>query len=130
MELYENNYIFIRRLLPQLDRLPVNAVSHVSGAVDLHLRILERCPYTTTLCLTHRFVDETGERSSPDLVIRIYHDARAAEVLPDSSLSSFRLWQGQIPDPRSLGWRWEVNRFLNRWLRYCLGEGHQFALSG
>lgn len=126
MELYENNYIFIRRLVPDLDRLPVDVVSRVAGAVDLRLIIQERCRYTTTLTLTHVFDGDVG--TSPDLEIRIYHDARTAEVLPSSSFKSFGLWERQPqPDPRSLAWRWEVNRFLFRWLRYCLGEGHRFV---
>jgi uncharacterized protein YqiB (DUF1249 family) len=127
MELYENNYIFIRRLVPDLDRLPLQSVSTVEGAVDLRLTILERCPYTTTVSLTHVFEDDQANATSPDIEIRIYHDARSAEVLPSSSLKSFNLWQREPqPDPRSLAWRWGVNRFLYRWLRYCLGEGHRF----
>lgn len=128
MELYENNYIYIRRLMPDISGLPPMAVSRVTGAADLHLNIMERCPYTSTVRLTHRFQGMGGDdQLSPDLVVRIYHDARAAEVLPSSELARFRLWgNGLVPDPSSLTWRWEVNRFLNRWLRYCLGEGHHF----
>lgn len=126
MELYENNYIFIRRLVPELDDLAVQSVSHVEGAVDLRLTVLERCPYTTTVALTHIF--DAQDATSPDLDVRIYHDARTAEVLPNASFKQFGLWEGRAqPDPRSLAWRWEVNRFLYRWLRYCLSEGHKFV---
>ncbi|HET8700908.1 MAG TPA: DUF1249 domain-containing protein, partial [Nitrococcus sp.] len=56
------------------------------------------------------------------------HDARVAEVLPESGLRGFRYWAFREPPPvGTLAWRWEVNRFLNRWLRYCLSEGHAFA---
>jgi uncharacterized protein YqiB (DUF1249 family) len=128
MELYENNYIFIRRLVPEIEGLQPHTVSHAQGAVDLHLTVIERCPYTTTLSLTHHFPTETGEDSSPDVVVRVYHDARTAEVLPHSCVSRFQLWKaGEEPGAGSLHWRWEVNRFLNRWLRYCLGEGHHFG---
>lgn len=130
MELYENNYIYIRRLVPELDHLPGAAVSRVAGTADLHLYILERCPYTSTLRLTHRFDGDDEAQLCPDMVVRVYHDARTAEVLPSAELARFRLWKGGlVPDPRSLEWRWEVNRFLNRWLRYCLGEGHSFRVT-
>lgn len=125
MELYENNYIFMRRLLPQREELGEEAVSRVDGGVDLHLRVVECSPYTTTVSLTHGFEGESA--TAPDLFVRIYHDARTAEVLPDSPLHHFRLWHQERPDPRSLTWRWEINRFLNRWLHYCLGEGHGFG---
>lgn len=128
MELYENNYIFMRRLLPELDRLPDQMVSQVAGAVDLRLEILERCPYTTMLALTHEFADGSESGTSPDLEIRIYHDARTAEALANTDFSRVGIWQREPrPDPSSLAWRWEVNRFLFRWLRYCLAEGHKFT---
>lgn len=128
MELYENNYIFMRRLAPELGPLPDQMVSQVAGAVDLRLQILERCPYTTMLALTHDFAEDSEDPSSPDLEIRVYHDARTAEALANTDFSRFGIWKRQPqPDPRSLAWRWEVNRFLYRWLRYCLAEGHRFT---
>ena len=125
MELYENNYIYMRRLLPK--RVAAGAALCSPGKVDLHLQVLERSPYTTTVALTHYFESGPGRRADPDLHVRIYHDAQLAEVQPDSPLHAFR-WSGDraMPGRRSLPWRWEVNRFLNRWLRYCLSEGHRF----
>jgi uncharacterized protein YqiB (DUF1249 family) len=58
MELYESNYIRLRNLQPELDAMPAIAVSRVPGALDLHLRIIERCRFTTTLGLTYCFHDE------------------------------------------------------------------------
>lgn len=129
MELYESNYILIRRLAPEL-RAMGDAISVVPDGVDLHLRILERSPYTTSISLTHYFDPESPLRAEPDLRVRVYHDARAAEVMPDTRTEHFRLWAGRRPEPKSLSWRWELNRFLNRWLRYCLAEGHGFPGSG
>ncbi len=115
MELYENNYIFLRRLVPQLDGQRDDQISTLERGPDLHLTVLERCPYTTNVWLTHRFPQPEGLESLPDLRVRIYHDARVAEVLPPDVATS------------TLAWRWTMNRFLNRWLRYCLGEGHGFT---
>jgi len=117
MELYESNYIFLRRLVPQLDGRRDAQVSSVDRGPDLHLDVIERCPYTTTLMLTHRFARADGDESLPDLQVRIYHDARVAEVLATDT---------ETNGEATLAWRWGVNRFLNRWLRYCLGEGHGF----
>ncbi|WP_440995242.1 DUF1249 domain-containing protein [Arhodomonas sp. SL1] len=126
MELYESNYIFMRRLLPDPDRQQDCVVSRVAGTPDLHLQVLERCAYTTSVLLTHYFRrGGDAEEVAPDLRVRVYHDARVAEVLPDSRLDGFRR-RRPGPETGSLAWRWEVNRFLNRWLRYCLGEGHSF----
>lgn len=117
MELYESNYIYLRRLVPQLDGRRDAQVSSVDRGPDLHLEVIERCPYTTTLMLTHRFPRAEGDESLPDLQVRIYHDARVAEVMKTDA---------EVLARGVLAWRWAANRFLNRWLLYCLGEGHGF----
>ena len=119
MELYESNYIYLRRLVPQLDGQRDAQVSSVDRGPDLHLEVIERCPYTTTLMLTHRFPRPEGDESLPDLQVRIYHDARVAEVLKTEA-------EAPSPAQEMLAWRWATNRFLMRWLLYCLGEGHGF----
>lgn len=127
MELYETNYIFMRRLVSDLDRARDVTVSRVDGTPDLHLMVMERCAYTTSVLLTHCFRTGEAPEMTPALKVRVYHDARVAEVLPESRLAGFSWWRDQAPpQPATLVWRWEVNRFLNRWLRYCLGEGHAF----
>ncbi|HET8701952.1 MAG TPA: DUF1249 domain-containing protein, partial [Nitrococcus sp.] len=55
MEMYENNYIYMRRLVPDLDRTQDVVTSRVDGAVDLHMEVLDRHAYTTSLRLTHHF---------------------------------------------------------------------------
>jgi len=131
MELYESNYILVRRLAPALREMADEQVSVVPGGVDLHLRVMDRAPYTTSVCLTHFFDANSPLRAQPDLRVRVYHDAHAAEVMPDSfsreSGISKAEWRA---DHKSLAWRWELNRFLNRWLRYCLTEGHSFCTEG
>ncbi len=128
MELYENNYIYLRRLVPQLDGKRDAQVSSVDRGPDLHLEVTERCPYTSSLLLTHRFGPGPGAEALPDLRVRIYHDARVAEVLPDTAPERLAgVCAGRLAQTGTLAWRWQVNRFLNRWLRYCLGEGHAFA---
>lgn len=123
MELYEINYIYMRRLVPDLaEGLGAEEVSFSREGVALRLEVLERSRYTTTVLLTHRFTSEAGEESVPDLTVRVYHDARVAEVLASDGRS--------VRDPAaSLQARWASNRFLNRWLRFSLGEGHAFRLA-
>ena len=80
MALYESNYIRLRNLVPDLDVIPDTVISNASGALDLHLRILERCRFTTTLNLTYHFHDRDGMFPAPDMRVRLYHDARVGEV--------------------------------------------------
>ncbi len=128
MDLYENNYLRFRRLIPSLSILPDRAVSRVPGCLSLHVSILERTKFTTTLWLTY-FFDE-GERGleEPALTIRVYHDAHQVEVLTG------HLRHGQqrfdhIPE-KAIKIKWKLNRFLYKWLGYCLHLGHSFKELG
>jgi hypothetical protein len=57
MSIYESNYLRLTRLTGDPSRLRGECVSRVPGACDLRLSVLEQCPYTTTLGLTHLFHD-------------------------------------------------------------------------
>jgi uncharacterized protein len=132
MDLYENNYIHIRRLLPVMPSARIECVSRVAGGLDLHLRIVERCRYTSELILTYQFGQDDGAMiAEPNLRIRVYHDARQAEVMaahprhhPTFAIDA--LARDQAHDAPLLT-RWRINRFLYKWLGYCLHQGHRFT---
>ncbi len=129
MEMYEANYIRLRRLCPVMHLIETHAVSAVTGALDLHLHIVERSPYTTTLRLTYQFQKGRKQQASPDLQVRIYHDARQAEVLSrncrrlGSEISAADLYEDT-----ELLCKWRLNRFLYKWLGFCHHQGHLFSL--
>ena len=132
MDLYERNYIHIRRLMPTMPPVAAARISQVSGSLDLHLHMIERSRYTSELCLTYQFVHGEGATiAEPNLRIRVYHDARLAEVMAAhprhyAALTADR-WSGTGLDSRALRDRWRVNRFLFKWLTYCLRQGHHFS---
>lgn len=123
MALYEECYIRLRTLLPRLEAMPAAAVSRVPGCVDLHVEIRERARYTTTLNMTCLFRHGRQLRREPDLTIRICHDARTAEVM-DMRLRSL---EAGADARRTLLHCWKRNRFLHKWLGYCLRRGHRFG---
>ena len=122
MALYEENYMRLRRLVPRVDAIDGSAVSRVCGCVDLHVTIIERARYTTTLRLTYAFADADDVRYEPDLRIRVQHDARTAEAM------EVHMGRGRyhFDARRTLERCWERNRFLHKWLGYCLHRGHRF----
>lgn len=124
MALYEENYIRLRRLVPRMPAAGEHRISRVTGCIDLHLEVLERAPYTTTLRLTYCFTEEGATRREPDLLLRIHHDARTAEAM------NIHLPRGRyrFEARRTLHRCWERNRFLHRWLGYCLHRGHRFEV--
>ncbi|MDG4548902.1 MAG: DUF1249 domain-containing protein [Candidatus Contendobacter sp.] len=132
MDLYERNYINIRRLLPVMPRGRAECVSQTPGGLDLHLRVTERCRYTSELILTYRFGQDDGSTiAEPNLSIRVYHDARQAEVMTahprHHPAFAIDAPAHQRPEGILLSTRWRINRFLYKWLSYCLRQGHRFA---
>ncbi|HRX70066.1 MAG: DUF1249 domain-containing protein [Candidatus Competibacteraceae bacterium] len=132
MDLYECNYINMRRLLPIMPPASAVRVSRTPGGMDLHLRVVERCRYTSELILTYQFGQEQGPPvAEPDLRIRVYHDARLAEVVTAHlryrvSFATDPL-DSRSPDRNPLCNRWRINRFLYKWLTYCWRQGHRFV---
>jgi uncharacterized protein len=128
MSLYESNYIRLAWLVPDLHTVQGAQTSQVAGDCPLHLEVAERSRYTTTLRLTYIFDEAGAPLADPDLMIRVYHDARLAEVQAcarwhrHSLLESLR---SQLA--RQLGERWLRNIMLNKWLDYCVERGHRFG---
>jgi uncharacterized protein len=128
MSLYESNYIRLGWLIPALDGMTGTAVSTVEGDCPLHLTVEERSRYTTTLTLTYMFDDVSGPTSDPDLQIRVYHDARLAEVQSCARWHRHSMLESIRSElARALGERWLRNVMLNKWLDYCVERGHRFA---
>lgn len=128
MILCEENYVLFSRLVPGLASRRGLLVSRVAGGVDLHLSIEAQSPYTTQVRMTHVFsggeTDRPGARPEPDVLLRVYHDARQVEVLD--------LRQTALPvqadyRPPALDSKWRANLFLSKWLAYCLHQGHRLG---
>ena len=125
MELYERNYMLVRLLAPALASMGGTRTSTVDGELDLEMRDVEHGRYTTTFRLTYRLSrrDARGRQGrEPNLAIRLYHDARTCEVM--SGLMPGET--GEERRVRDLDEGHRLNRFLNRWLEYCLERGHGF----
>jgi len=126
MELYEQNYLLMRLLAPELRAMSSGCyLSSAPGTMPLEMSNIMHSRYTTTFNLTYRFSASNSQRSArePDLNIRMYHDARSCEVM------SGLLPEGRVAirRTRDLDEGRRLNRFLSKWLSYCLRQGHGFA---
>lgn len=155
MSLYDSNYHAFMRLMPDLGHLPVLCCSRIDGSPDLYLEVLERCKFTTIVRLTYYFEIESAASGStgrsqdsvqdtqepdaqeqtesqyipdPDLIIRIYHDARVVEAVSCQKQGFMPIGTSDPHNPQQLHCRWESNLFLQKWLQYTLESGHRFSL--
>ncbi len=125
MSLYESNYLRIRQLIPEIDRLDGCFRSSVAGQCDLHVAVMERCRYTVTFSLTYIFASEKGDLARPDMVVRAYLDGELAEAMSVAAEPRHEHWRKLIsPHERELSARWKRNIMLNKWLEYLSDQGH------
>lgn len=129
MDMYEINYMQLRLLCGDIRRLPAESISRIEGGIPVLLRLQENSAHTSTLLLTYLFQEthDSTERR-PDMLIRVYHDARQAEVISHRCRlvgEAVQYW-GKDLDTMLLC-RWRMNRFLYKWSRYLRRQGHNFS---
>lgn len=100
----------------------------IGGGLQMQIRALERCPYTTTLEISQTPAHATAAIAAlaPRLTVRVYHDARLAEVI------GFAPWRRALPHyeyPNAAmhqpDEKAQWNRFLGEWLSHCLQHGYR-----
>lgn len=101
--------------------------SEVQGSPVLRLEILERHAYTHFVRLTYDFERREEERLVPDAHIRVYQDARLAEVTAFNAEQAFkRSAHPWYPARPLLERHWRENAALDKWLGYLIQQGHSF----
>lgn len=136
MGLYESNFVRLGWLV-DLDRRPSGVLhSRVPGDCELVFSVNCISPHTTMAKMTYRLAGpnpcvETGGHDSPDLELRIYHDARLVEAVAWQGEQGHTVLQRlQRRAERELDQRWARNSMLNKWLEYCSERGHRLVRAG
>ena len=127
-ELQTEIYRQLQLLLPDQVAHYDSFESKVSGSPLLRMDILERHPYTQFLRLTYQFNDNEQQELAPDAHIRIYNDARLAEVTsfnPDQGFQ--RTASPWYPQHYIFQRSWRQNQALDKWLSYLIHQGHSLA---
>lgn len=127
------NYLRLCKLMPELASNQNWSYQMPHGTLEV--AVLERSRYTTEVCL-HTSPLDGGSREKarehdwlapPPITVRLYHDARMAEVVAVDG-------QGPVggdglnfryPNPamHNEDERQQVNRYLSEWLAHCLANG-------
>ncbi|MGR9101194.1 MAG: DUF1249 domain-containing protein [Gammaproteobacteria bacterium] len=123
----ESNYKKLFRLIPDLHAIDRGAIGFSPRRPDLHLEIVEKAPYTLTLQLSHCFNIRLSEFLEPAVKIRVYLDARTAEVIRDhvrTDVCKAIRNPGLITE--IMDYKWTLNYFLDKWLAHCIGADYRF----
>jgi hypothetical protein len=125
MLVYESNFLRLKHLIPELDRLDGYYQSRVAGDCDLHLEILDRSRYTITLSLSYFFIVDGSRVADPDMKIRVYLDGHLAEAMSlGGNHRHAELRRLTLEHRGELRARWRRNIILNKWLEYLMHQGH------
>lgn len=120
------NYLRLCKLLPELADRQLWRYQMPRGSLELSVQ--ERSRYTTEVCLSARAdLGDSEWIAPPQLTVRLYHDARMAEVVAIDGRGPVGE-QGMnvtYPNPRMqrADERQQANRFLGEWLGHCLANG-------
>jgi len=122
----EANYLRLTKLTPDLDSCGqwVFAVNIEQQCILIRIAVVARAKYTTTMKVVPH--DEQSHWSKPPkLSVRLYHDARMAEVVGWEKHRSVKpRYDYPNKNMYQCDEKAQMNVFLGEWLSYCLGQGY------
>ncbi|MDO6563259.1 DUF1249 domain-containing protein [Amphritea sp. 1_MG-2023] len=120
----EANYLRLMRLMPDIEQRDERGFEihyHQQQSI-VRLQVEERFTYTTTVRVSQSFDQHWLE--APSLIVRLYHDARAAEVICRKSRHQFRgVYHYPNDQMHQKDEKAQLNQYLGEWLSHCLSHG-------
>ncbi|TCS41161.1 hypothetical protein BCF53_107176 [Reinekea marinisedimentorum] len=125
-QLCEANFVRLERLLgnSKADTFEFSWHDPQGNEIDVDIEVIERFKYTTTLQLTKTFSTVPAPLNVVELTVRVYSDARMAEVVTlkqGSQLSGvYRYPNDQM---YQIDEKEQANHYLAEWLSHLLSHG-------
>jgi uncharacterized protein YqiB (DUF1249 family) len=119
------NYLRLNKLFPELGEVDTGAIAlELNGQrLSVRMQVMERSPYTTLIRLSQHPDAPWNHRAR--MTVRLYHDARSAEVVEYQGKKHFLRAVYDYPnaDMRQPDEKAQINRFLGEYLAHCLSHG-------
>lgn len=123
LNLCDVNYMLLIKLLANREEVGEERQFFISDFLTYAISVNEVTRYTTLITISQNTV-ELGEQLSslfkPKMVIRLYHDARMAEVITSQNIRQVKPRydypnsEMYLPDEKQ-----QINMFLKEWLQLC-----------
>lgn len=124
--------MLLLKILADKKSIGDNRYFFISDFLSYHVIIEEVTRYTSVICFEQASLDKSlkniplviANSFNPRMKIRLYHDARMAEVLSTQDIRQVKPrydypnYQMHQQDEKQ-----QVNQFLNEWLHLCLDLG-------
>ncbi|TRX53883.1 DUF1249 domain-containing protein [Thalassomonas sp. M1454] len=126
---FEINYMLLTRLLADLDEVNQRREFFINEHLSYQLTVKEKSKYTHVI--EFRQVEINTSQASkaklltfPCMLIRIYHDARLAEVIESQHIRQIKP-RYDYPNPKmhQPDEKQQNHYFLTQWLQLCLSQG-------
>lgn len=127
MSLCEVNYMMILRLLSDKECVGEQRDFLISDFLSYRIKVNEVTRYTSLITMTQNCTvlsNGLTDILKPKMVIRLYHDARMAEVISNQDISrvkpryDYPNKKMHLPDEKQ-----QINLFLKEWLQLSLQLG-------
>lgn len=121
MRVYETNYAKLNALLPRNAQVG-HVCSYQAADMTYQLQVGEITKYTTLVDICQS--DDVPVFPLPKMSVRLYHDARVAEVCSSEHIKRVKPIN-HYPNDKMLqkDEKAQLNRFLGDWLTFCLKHG-------
>ena len=132
MTLCANNYMLLQKVLASKSALGEVRKFFISDFLSYSVTIKEVTRYTSVICfeqdsLSSSFKNIPGIVATalhPRMTIRLYHDARMAEVLATQDIRQVKpRYDYPNSQMHQQDEKQQINQFLNEWLHLCLRLG-------
>ncbi len=125
----EVNYGRLLKLLPDCDTEDLQYQFKVNASLLYTIKIIECSRYTSTLEMSQKN-QISYEFLRPVVQVRLYHDAKMAEVISAQNIGSLKP-SYQYPNTKMYqkNEKEMVNLFLAEWLQFCLTQSSQLHSS-
>ena len=124
MAVCDANYLRLVKLFPALRDRPkgVFGVTIAGQRTEVIIEVLQRSPYTSLVRV--RQLPDAPWGINPGFTVRLYHDARNAEVVEYQGARHFKaVYDYPNRVMRQRDEKAQVNRLLGEYLSYCLRHG-------
>ncbi|MFC1234671.1 DUF1249 family protein [Vibrio sp. DW001] len=121
MRVYETNYAKLNALLPNQPSVG-DVRSYQVAQMIYQLEVIELTKYTTLIDVSQ--CDQQPIFPLPKMTVRLYHDARVAEVCASEQISRVQA-RYDYPNLKMMqkDEKFQLNQFLSDWLSFCLKHG-------
>jgi uncharacterized protein YqiB (DUF1249 family) len=118
---HEDNYLLLKHLIPTHLQENQQFKSTTVNKPELMLKVIQKYKYTVELELKYLF--KFGH--SENIIIRLYQDAKVAEIMHCTDLQKFiRLLGPKISPKVHVETRSALNVFLNKWLNFLMKNNY------